>query len=212
VILTVLVYFIAVTLTGYTGDHLETFDDRYQAPLYYFILIILFASLEELIFSHLKGHFTSAVMLLVIAVLGVWGVYRADLLVTFARTSRGQGVVAYNIYNTQKLMESGLVGFLKENPLPQDITVYTNESEALYFLLHRQVKMAPFDSTNYYANTAVLKSLYPRWPAEEEAYLVWVKPNAKRHHYSPRQLKQLAKMEPLFIARDGEVYLVKPKK
>ncbi len=36
------VYFFAVTVTAYTADHLQAFDDRYQAPLFFFFLVILF--------------------------------------------------------------------------------------------------------------------------------------------------------------------------
>jgi hypothetical protein len=180
VILVILVYFVAVTLTGYTGDHLESFDDRYQAPLYYFILVLLFVSLEELVFSHLKGRILTAVIVLVVAVFGVWGFYRTGLLVDFARHSRGQGVVAYNTYNTQRLRRSGLVTFLQQNPLPAGLTIYTNEPEAMYFLFNRQVEMAPYDGKNYYADPDRLQEYYPSWPAEGAAYLVWFKPNISR--------------------------------
>ena len=136
VILVTGVYFVAVTLTGYTGDHLESFDDRYQAPLYYFILLLLFVSLDELVFSHLRGRALTAALALVVAVFAVWGAYRLDLLVSFARASRGQGVVPYNTYNTQKLLRSGLVTFLQQHPFPPGAAIYTNETEALYTLLH----------------------------------------------------------------------------
>lgn len=211
VILVTLIYFVAVTLTGYTGDHLQSFDDRYQAPLYAFILVVLFASLDELVFSHLTGKAYTAVTLLVIAIFGVWGVYRLDLLVTFARTSRGLGVVAYNDYNTQKFFKSGLVDFLKTNPPSAAMTIYTNEPEALYFLLNRLVEMSPANAAGYYADPELLKAQFPSWPKEEEAYLVWFKPNVKRHHYIPGQLEELSLMERLYKARDGEVYLVRPK-
>ena len=211
VILVTGVYFVAVTLTGYTGDHLESFDDRYQAPLYYFILLLLFVSLDELIFSHLRGRALTAALALVVAVFAVWGAYRLDLLVSFARASRGQGVVPYNTYNTQKLLRSGLVTFLQQHPFPPGAAIYTNETEALYLLLHRQTEMAPYDLKNYSADPARLPEDYPSWPPEGEAYLVWFKPNIKRHHFSPRDLKDIAELKALYKERDGEIYLVRPQ-
>ncbi len=91
VVLVTLIYFVAVTLTGYTGDHLQIFDDRYQAPLYFFILVVLFASLDELVFSHLTGRVYTAVTLLVLAILGVWGVYRARFAGNFRPYLQGIG-------------------------------------------------------------------------------------------------------------------------
>ncbi len=91
------------------------------------------------------------------------------------------------------------------------MTIYTNEPEAIYFLLNRLVKMSPANPAGYYADPELLKALFPSWPNEEEAYLVWFKPNVKRHHYSPGQLEELSLMERLYKARDGEVYLVRPQ-
>ena len=211
VILLTLVYFVAVTLTGYTGDHLQSFDDRYQAPLYFFILVVLFATLDELIFSHVHGRIFTFVTLLVVAILGAWIVYRGEMLVSFARLSRGLGVVAYNDYNTQKFFRSDLVDYLRNNTLAQNLTLYTNEPEAMYFLFNRRVEMSPANPLDYYADPAILKTLYPSWPPEGEAYLVWFKPNIKRHHYSPGQLEEISLMQRLYKTRDGEVYLVRPK-
>ena len=211
VILLTGVYFVAVTLTGYTGDHLQSFDDRYQAPLYFSILVILFLSLDELVLSHLKSHAFTAAMVLIVGIFCLWGVYRITLLDLFIRTSRDQGVVAYNDYNNKKMVRSGLVVYLIENPPKADVTLYANEPEAVYFFLRRPAEMSPVDFSHYAAAPNALTELYPHWPAEDNAYLVWFRPNQKRQYYSPAELEHLANMEKLYKRYDGDVYLVSPK-
>jgi hypothetical protein len=211
VFLITVVYFVAVTLTSYTADHLQTFDDRYQALLYFLILIVLFLSLDELILNHLHGLPKAIVMVIVIGVFSVWGFYRVALLNDFVKTSKDRGVVAYNDYNTKKMIRSGLVVYLIKNPLDPGVALYSNEPEALYFFLRRPVEMSPVDPSHYVADPESLKPLYPRWPEEESAYLVWFRPNTKRHYYSPAQLEQFTQMDKLYKRYDGDVYLIKPK-
>jgi hypothetical protein len=132
VVLSTGVYFIAVTLTGYTGDHLNTFDDRYQAPLYYCLLIILFSSLDDLILSHLSGMRRTAALGAVVALFSIWGIQRIQLLNQFVAEAQDRGVLAYNDYNTRKFVRSGLVVYLIKNQAILEGTLYSNEPEAVY--------------------------------------------------------------------------------
>ena len=211
VILLTAVYFVAVHLTGYTGDHLQPFDDRYQAPLYFCLLVILFSALDELVFAHLSGRLSQLATLLVILVVGMWGVYKMSSLIQFIRVSQAQGVVEYNDYNTKKMQRSPVIIYLLENPPEPGAVLYSNEPEALYFYLRRPVEMSPTDPGSLYPVPEKLPLLYSDWPPEGKAYLVWIKPSEKRHYYKPEALAQLASLEKLYKQWDGEIYLLTPK-
>jgi hypothetical protein len=211
VVLLTAVYFVAVHLTGYTGDHLQPFDDRYQAPLYFCILVILFSILDELVFSHLAGRASQLAMLLFILVVGLWGVDRLSALAQFMRISQAQGVVEYNDYNTKKMQRSPVIVYLLNNPPDPGAVLFSNEPEALYFYLRRPVEMSPTDPDSLYPVAEKLTSLYPHWPPQGKAYLVWLKPSEKRHYYPPEALVQLARLEKLYKQWDGEVYLLSPE-
>jgi hypothetical protein len=159
----------------------------------------------------LQGSTSKVLMACMFAIFAFWGFYRVVLLQEFVRITRDQGVVAYNDYNTKQLVRSGLVVYLIKNPPEPGVTLYSNEPEALYFFLRRMAEPSPADRGHYIADLDALKSLYPRWPAEESAYLVWFRPNIKRQYYNPGQLETLAQMEKLYKRYDGDVYLVKPK-
>ena len=203
------VYFIAVTLTGYTGDHLNTFDDRYQAPLYFCLLILLFASLDELILNHLSGVRRTAALWVLVLLFGVWGIQRIQLLNQFVVDAKDRGVTAYNDYNNREFVRSGLVVYLIKNQAMLEGTLYSNEPEAVYFFLRRPVEQSPVDPTNYFADPANLVWLYPDWPDTEPSTLIWFKPNIKRSYYPPTEIEQIAVLDKIYKRWDGEIYQVR---
>jgi hypothetical protein len=205
------VYFFAVTVTAYTADHLQTFDDRYQAPLFFFLLVLLLLILDELILANLKGRSAAVALTIALAIFGVWGYRQAALISGFVQTSKEQGVVEYNDYNNKQMIRSGLVVYMIKNPPPPGMALYSNEPEAIYFFLHRQSKSSPVDPVHYSAAVQDITSLYPHWPAEPQAYLIWFKPNIKRQYYDPGAIEQLTQMEKLYKRYDGEVYIVRAK-
>lgn len=134
--------------------------------------MFVFASLEELVFSHLKGRGLQFATIGAAVLILAWVIYPTQNLVRFISDSHEQGVTIYNTNNTRKLDRSGLVVMLKKNPLPEGVPIYTNEPEAVYFLLHRTARMSPYDPQNYTADIQKLGALYAGWPPDEQAYLI----------------------------------------
>jgi len=145
------------------------------------------------------------------AVFIVWGGFQAADLVNFVRTSRGLGVGVYNEYNNRQMTRSPLVVYLIKNRPAEQATLYSNVPEAVYFFLGHPVKMAPWDPENYYAAPENLLKYYADWQPGEQAYLIFFKPNYKRHHYSPDDIATVANLEKIFKDRQGDVYRVRPK-
>lgn len=212
VILLTTIYIVSILFTSYTLDHLEASDDRYQVPLLFALLIFVFASLDELVFPHLQSRGLQFGMAGFTILFLAWLIYPSLNLTRFVADSHERGVTIYNTYNTRKMDRSPLVVMLRKEPLPPQIPIYSNEPEVVYFWLRRAAHMSPFDPKNYYAEIQNLETLYATWPPEEQAYLIWFKPNIKNNYYSPDDLVQLAEMERLYKHYDGELYLIRPRR
>ncbi len=159
---------------------------------------------------HLRGWAAAAALAVALVIFSIWGYHQATLIYKFIQTSKDQGVVEYNDYNNKRLIRSGLVVYLINNPPQTDKPLYSNEPEAIYFFLHRPANSSPVDPVHYYASVQDLVSLYLEWPAEPQAYLIWFKPNIKRQYYDPGEIERITQMEKLYKRYDGEVYIVRP--
>jgi hypothetical protein len=212
IILLSTIYIVATIFTSWTGDHLDVRDDRYQVPLFFSLLLVFFVSVEVLIMSHLTVEKQNQVLFIVVALMFFWGGVHTGRIFEYIKISKEQGVIVYNEYNTRQLVTSGLVEYLKKNPIDQRGTLYSNVPEAVYFFFERHVEMAPWDPENYYADPVNLQKYYIDWPPQEDAYLIFFKPNYKHHHYEPAEIARIADLTELYIGEDGEVYIVQPKR
>ncbi len=211
VLVVTLAYFAAMVVTAFPWDHYEILDDRYQAPLFFAMLIIFFSGCEELIFSHFSNGRLRAVQGLVTLLFVGWLGFSAARTAGFVQASKELGVTVYNLYNTKKMVRSGFVEALKNTKFDQSLPIYSNEPEAVYFFTRLRVGHSPFDPDNLQASIEDLKMAYPSWPPEPKAYLVWFKPNPMRNHLPLEDIKAITLLDPLYKQWDGEILLVSPK-
>lgn len=209
VILPVVVYFLAMIVTAVSADHYETFDDRYQAPMFLAILVVLFVTLDELVLVHFHGRWQKIVTLALTPLFLIWLIYPANRLFEFALSSNQNGVIFYNVYNTRAMWEMPLVERLKS--LDPSLPVYSNYSKGIFLFTGREVQRSPSDQDNYHADPDNLPKQYPHWPPEGSAYLVWLNMHDNPAYFDPDDLGTIASLTRLYKGRDGQIFLVNPK-
>jgi hypothetical protein len=206
VILPVLVYFLPMIVTAVTGDHYETFDDRYQAPMFLAILVGIFVTLDELVLVHFRDRWQKNALLAFTCLYLIWLIYPIRGVFEFTLQSRQNGVIYHNAYNTRAMWEMPLVSNLKS--LDQSLPVYSNYSEAIFLFTDREVKPSPSDQHNYRANPDNLPKQYPHWPPDGRAYLVWLNMRDNPAYFNPDELGTIARLDRLYKGRDGQIFLV----
>jgi hypothetical protein len=208
VILPVVVYFLAMLFTAVSTDHYETFDDRYQAPMFLAILVGLFVTLDELVLAHFGGRWQRRATLALTGLFLIWLIYPASQLFGFTLQSRRNGVIFHNAYNTRAMWEMPLVDRLKS--LDQSLPVYSNYYKAIFLFTGREVQRSPYDQVSYRADPDNLPKQYLHWPPEEQAYLVWLNMEDNPAYFNPDELGTIARLTRLYKGRDGQIFLVNP--
>lgn len=205
----VVVYFVFVLFTSFTIDHQDVYDDRYQAPIFLPLLILIFVALDSLVFPNLK-KFRKWGEAGLIAVFVVWLAYQGFLTFRFVKTSMLGGVAYYNLYNTADYRRSGFIQYLQSYEFSEGAPLYSNNAALVYFYAGRQVDNSIYDPNNFLATMDYLENLGSTWPPRP-AYLIWFLPNQKRNYYSPEQLELISTLELIFAEGDGQLYLISPR-
>ncbi len=207
------IYLAFILLTSISADHLEFYDDRYQAPLYPFIMLFLGLAADELILTHLRRFQERSDWRLplaqaaLVAGFGAWLIFPTYGVYKYVLVSRTLGDTSYNLYNTAAYHKSHLVSFLVNMEFEPGATLYSNYPAAVYFFTRRETLRSPHTSMSRRPDKAYLKENYTDWPNARKAYVIWFKPNNWNNYFTPRNLRPIAEMTPLFKKPDGEVWL-----
>ncbi len=200
-----------ILVTTFSGDHIDVYDDRYQAPMYVPLLLIFLACLREILLAasaRWRGWVYAGVTLLMF----VWLLYPAFKVYKFVVMSLDQGVVYYNMFNNSRYRESDFVHRLEEFPFKPGMTLYSNLPSAVYYFTGRITQSSVSDPQNYNASTQWLLANIVSWPKEERAYFVWLFRNDRRRYFSPDQIKKVSHLVLRYQDGTGEIYEIAPKK
>ncbi|MEW5959962.1 MAG: hypothetical protein AB1801_19755 [Chloroflexota bacterium] len=197
-----------ITFTSVSYDHAAYFDDRYYAPLFVFLALLLGLILRDLVFAPLCRRWPVAARLLLIVGITLWLLYPVYRLYKYTVVSRTQGEPTYNIYNSQKFRSSALVNQLVDPHFDDARPLYSNYPAAVYFYTRKITLRAPIAPSENPDDIAGLYNLYADWPPEGEAALIWFLPNHWHYYYHPDDLTNIADIESEFISPDGIIYSV----
>jgi hypothetical protein len=205
-----LAYLGFILVTTFTGDHIDTYDDRYQAPIFVPLLLVFLACLRELLEA---GSVRLRRWLYLVVTVGMvaWLIYPAFKVYKFVKMSRDQGVVYYNMFNTRVLRESEFVERLQKFPYKPDTRLYSNLPSAVYYFTGRITRQSLLDPQNYNASTQWLLDNVKAWPQEERAYFIWMFRNDRRRYFGPNQIKKVAHLVLRYADTVGEIYEISPK-
>ena len=202
-----MVYAIFITFTTFTGDHIDSFDDRYQLILFIPLMIIFLIALDNLVLPHL-GYYNKIPSAILIAFFGLWFAYQGFLIYRFIDASFQNGVDRYNVYNIADLHRSGFIGELEIFDFDNNLSIYSNNAAAVYFFTQQQVENSLYDTEHFIASDEYLLSPPRNWPDHSNGYLVWFTPNTKRNYFSPDQLSRIVNLRLLFKEGDGAIYQI----
>jgi len=170
-------------------------ESRHMAPAYVFIMLLVFAGLEDA--SALLGR------LLVIRPLGtlaglalcaLWLLYPLSQLSSDARRYMDEGAGGYA---TRLWQESSLIAWLRANPLQG--AIYSNVPDALYVLTGTSARSTP----QYHEDAAKFAGTMS--PAQAN-YIVWSHSLRRDFLYDARELASRWQMAPVATLPDGTVY------
>ncbi|MBL7162493.1 MAG: hypothetical protein ISS57_07790 [Anaerolineales bacterium] len=207
------VYYLFVIYTSIAYDHPTYFDDRYYAPLFVFVFLLLALVVDGLILKPLKNripfskkNFNLTRTFFILMAL-VWLVYPTYRLYKYVVVSRAHGEPTYNIYNTDAYHHSELIHYLDGLPLDGSKQLYSNYPAAVYFFTRQTTLRAPIAHSGDNTNLERLVSDYRDWPGGE-SYLIWFLPNDWHYYYEPQDLAEVITITELFSSKDGILFLV----
>ena len=139
----------------------------------------------------------------------MWSLYPIHEIQGFLiKTRQNNSVAAYNLHNTKEVRESEAIAFAKELLVKnKDINLYSNIPNSVWFITRHTVKLLPWLSKGISFDATIARTL-SGWPAEQDGYIVWLKPDYFEVTVTPDELAQVAKLELVFSSQDGDVYYV----
>jgi hypothetical protein len=204
------VYFLFIFMTTFTPDHLVVTDDRYQAPLYIPIIILLLVGVQELLdFQPGSDNPKNPRFIFAGFVLLLWLGLPVVRVSKYLEVSINENIPIYNTYNTKAYQESGLFQYLQLYDFDEEIPIYSNAAEPAYFHLDRSISSSPADPTaRRRPSFEYLVEHYAGWPDSGSAYLIWIEGHFANNYYSPKMLSNIMRVVPLFETNDGGLYRV----
>ena len=205
-----IIYYFLLAFTVVTADHLDLTSDRYYVVILPVALILLFITLDKLLFSHfnLDNHMWSFGLAGLVL---IWFVYPVNSLQAYIRQALEQGEPTnYNIANSAQFREMSVVkaaGPILDKD-PQAI-VYSNYVNIVWFIYRHPVETLPFEDASLPSDQrlAALKKNYPAWPSQG-GYIIWFTPNQYHHIVAPDELISIADLKLLYKDKTGEIFYV----
>ncbi|MFZ1041460.1 MAG: hypothetical protein WCA79_17880 [Anaerolineales bacterium] len=205
------VYFFTLAVTVVTADHLDLTSDRYYVVILPAVLILLFITLDQLVFSHFdfKKPFSTYALAFLILLYFIYPVYSMQ---GYLREALVLGEPSnYNIANSVDF-RTRTVTIEGQKILGNQPTVmlYTNYVNIVWFLFHgHPVQELPFVNPKLSASerAASLRQDDPNWPPQS-GYILWYEPNEYHNIASPDDLSAVANLKVLYEGKTGGVYYV----
>jgi hypothetical protein len=207
ILFTVMYFFLSMVLIK-TEDHTLLYDDRYYAPIFVPLFMLLFLAIDGIVLSKADSRSWLIPKSLLLGLFAIWLVFPIYSCYKLWRTTSSlEGVSVYNIYNFPWLNNS-LVNenLLAQAPLKYE-EIYSNYA-AEVFLFTRTISKGPPSRSNFLGEAVRLKDYAGKWPESFPALLVWYEPNTKKNLFSPSQLESLANLELIFDSKDGSIYRI----
>jgi hypothetical protein len=204
-------YFLVVSYTVVTADHLDLTSDRYYVILLPFVLALLFLALDHLAISHLNLK-NRIIYYGLIALAGLWFFYPLYSLRQYVRLAMKQGEPTnYNIANSAQFREMSVVKaaqqIIQADP---SAVLYTNYVNIVWFIYQRPVQELPFVDPALSRELQItgLEKYYPLWPGNQPGYIIWFIPNQYHNIAAPDELMAIASLKLLYQDRSGQIYYV----
>jgi hypothetical protein len=201
-----IVYFVALSLTIVTDDHLDLFSDRYYVILLVPTAIFLLLTFDLLIAPHLRLSSRQVGYALVL-IFGLWSVYPVYSFGEYLIKSSVQGEPSgANMFNSRTYHEKAVVAEMKRirEEQPQEI-FYSNYVDAVWFFTRKPVSLLPFVTDGDPAQP------YAGWPYDRPGYIVWFEPNEYKHYLPPKEIAKFAHLELIFQGTGGKIYYVEAR-
>jgi hypothetical protein len=203
-------YYTFIILTINSVDTKFPLYDRYYIVILAPLLVLIFATVQELVIFRVKQR-PNLARLVILIVFALWLIYPVFSVYKYVRLTRVEGDVTYNLYNTRALHQSNIVRVLQEIGKEDGQTIYSNYQAAAWFYTRENVSESPRGSILEKINVENLLKTYQGWPWDKPGYLVWFLPNDYKHVLGPQNLARLAELELIYKDKDGEVYRVRPR-
>jgi hypothetical protein len=203
-------YYAFIILTINSVDTKFPFYDRYYIVILAPLLVLIFATVQELVIFRVKQR-PNLARLVVIIVFALWLIYPVFSVYKYVGLARVEGDVTYNLYNTRAMRLSRIVQVLQEIGKEENKTIYSNYQAAAWFYTRENVSESPRGSILEKINVDALLKTYQGWPWDKPGYLVWFLPNDYKHVLAPQNLARLADLQLIYKDKDGEVYRVRAR-
>jgi hypothetical protein len=208
------VAFFLLTLLGLmfnivTTDHLDPTSDRYYVGLLSPALILLFVTLDVLIFPHVRVSPRLRETGFLILFLVWFAVYPGWSAVKYLSAALERGEPSnYNYYNNLSFHANPLIPEMQKIAQKDSSAVfYSNYSDAVWFFMRRPSPSMP---RIWSMSSSEFAQQFAGWPPQD-GYIVWFLPNEYKQIASPEAIAQIANVKLIFKAENGEIFRVTRK-
>ncbi len=190
---------------------------RFLLPLYFPFVTLLIVTAANLVkaFRSSNVHFARSS----VSFISLGGITLAAALllhntIPVVLASHANGAAGgENVFNNTTWHKNSALNYLLSHPPQGNYVLFSNYPDAAAFYTHQPCKSSPRKYSGPYGKKEFPVSQYKDelFPSKAEAYLLWIEPNLYSYMYRVDDLASIARIEPLFVSRDGGVYLLTPK-
>jgi hypothetical protein len=210
-LLFIAIYIPATAVSALNEDHPYIYDDRYIAPVFIPLLILLFVTIEEALVKSLRSRFGVRVEYVVTGMLALWLVYPINAVRQYVQYTVSNGLVTYNEFNGDTFNESETTAFIRQYRFEEGKIITANYPDVVYLFTGRGAKNAPFDGQEPRPDEERFAVAIEEWALRvggTEGYLIWFWPNRLKRFYTPEQLEAAFEVTTIFEAEDGGLYYI----
>jgi hypothetical protein len=191
---------ISSTTTAY-----DTINDRLLSPIYVPSILLILFSVEKMI-GPLRNSSSRAFKLIFLSIILLALFEPARIMMKSVQGDIAQGVTGYS---DKEWKESPTIHYLLNNTSCEKSVIFSNDPDAIYILTNINARWSPprnaYMSPQTKYNVFDLKGI---WPEQSLALLVWFNNKDRNYLFSPNELMQVSKMEPIAKLADGVIYRI----
>lgn len=202
----VLAYVLFLLATSRTSFW-QLIDNRYLAPIYVPVTLLLFLGISRISVSLEKFVPPNWLKVMIPLIVAIWFVYPVSHNYPFIKTTHDDG----RQFASVKWQKNDVIRYIQGHPESfANCAIYSNGADIIYLYTDLKVQQLPIKSTGFEPDVT-LSSLARSWPKEKNLCLVDLNGIKRDYLFSFNELLQLTTIESSLNLKEGIIYFAVKK-
>ena len=190
-------------------------EGRFLLPIYIPLVTLLVAAIGNLfqranqMLLHLLRQIISLVLVGALMITAV-GLLRVTVGTVWQSRNGASGD---NAFNTQAWHENSVMNYWLAHEPQGNYLLFSNYPDGIAFYTWHDCYNSPAEYSGPYGKIKFPVTDYSSelFSSGLDVYFIWIEPNIYSYYYKAGDLSPIAQVKPLFVNRDGGIYLLTPK-